>query len=827
MKEKETDLRLQTKDDYSQILPIFIYPNEAKSTELYPDMDKVIEKCSEVIERHSIYQKKKEYIKWIDDSYFLIGKARLYKREFGLAEETFLYVYQAYKKDPARYDGLNWYIKTLIETKQFDKAEEFLDIIENEGKKFPEEYRGHYNAIYADYYIKKDQDYDKAIEHLETAVLNTKKKEIRRRYIYILGQLYQEQNNFSLASERYARVLKLNPDYTMRFNARISRAIAYDVTANNSEDIKKELRKMLKDLKNEEFKDQIYYALAELALKEDEEPLAVEYLQKSIRASLNNNKQKGLSYYKLADIYFEQPNYILAQENYDSSLQFIPDDHPLYYEADEKNENLQELVKNLKVIRLQDSLLALSTLSKKEQKKKVKSIIQNLKEEEERKEQERMRKLEALQKNESADFISTASRSGTRGAWYFYNPTTISIGLGDFKQKWGDRPLADNWRRSRKNTSAVIEQVDQKDADSEDPDQQKADSLAEAKKYDAEAYLEDIPKDIHEQLEAHAKIAEALFNVGTIFKESFEDYKSAIAAFERINIQYDTSKHNLPAHYQLYRIYVINDETEKAEKEKKWVLDYHPFSEYAYLIKNPNYYKESKETKEKVEEFYAATYRLYKYKLYNDVIESCIKADQSFSKNHIKAQFDLLKAKAIGHVRSKEELKASLQQIVEDHPEDPVKAEAEFILNYMEEMKNAPKQVASKPKKEEAKKAVPYKYDAQDQHLFILSAEEDSRGFDHLKIKLSNFNKQYFRESNLKVTASTINDKDLVLVKPFQSEKEAIRYLKALRNNRLLYTMIKNANAQEYLISNGNFRLFFKDKDEKAYLDFFNKNYTI
>lgn len=818
VKEKERELRDNFKDDYSQLLPIFIYPDEEKSQELYPDMDKVIEKCSEVIERHSIYKKKKEHIKWIDDSYFLIGKARFYKGEVGLAEQTFLYVYQAYKKDPARYKGLNWLIKTFIETRQFDKAEEFIDLVEDEGNRFPEEYRGHFNAIYADYHIKKDKDYERAIEHLEEAVRLTKEKEFRRRYTYILAQLYQKQNNFSLASDRYARVLKLNPDYIMRFNARISRAIAYDVSANNSDAIKKELRKMLKDVKNEEFRDQIYYALAELALKEDDEPLAIDYLRKSTRYSVTNNKQKGLSYLKLANIFFEQPNYISAQENYDSTLQFLPEDHPDYYEAEEKNNSLQELVKNLKTIELQDSLLQLSNLSEKEQKKKVKALIKSIKDEEERKKQEQLQLLQSLQSNSSGDLINTAARSGSRAQWYFYNPNTLSIGLSEFKNTWGDRPLADNWRRSNRNATVIVQNNPLKDETEESESVAPSDSTEQETKYDIDTYLKDIPKDIQEQLEAHGKIADALFNVGTIFKESFTDYKSAIASFERITKEYDTSKHNLPAHYQLYRIYLINQETELAEKEKEWVLDNHPFSEYAYLIKNPEYNKQSKETKEKVEEFYAATYRLFKYKLYNDVIESCIKADNTFSANHIQAQFDLLKAKSIGHTKSREEFKASLEKIVADHPEDPVKDEAQFILDYMKGMNQG---------KSTAKKESIFNYNPKDVHLFILSAKKGSKNFNSIKNQLANFNKEFFRENKLQLTSSTLKDNDIYLIRSFPTEKEATRYLKTLKNNKSLAVMINQANASQYIISNTNFRTLFKKKNEKEYLAFFKKKYTI
>lgn len=816
MLEQETTLKGSYKDDYTQLLLIFIFPDETKSQGLYDPMDKIIEKCSEVIERHSIDKRNVEYVKWIDDSYFLIGKARFYKHEFGLAEQTFLYVYQHYKKSPNRYQGLNWLIKTLIETEQWDRAEEFLDLAESSLKKYPEELLGEYHAIVADFNIRRDKDYEKAIEHLEKVVELTKKRDGKVRYQFILAQLYQEKNNFLLATEAYTDVLKLNPDYTMRFNARISRAIAFDVNGRDSKAIKKELNKMLKDIKNEEFKDQIYFALAELALKEDDEPMAVILLQRSINSSVANDKQKALSYLRLADLYFERPDYIAAQERYDSTLQFLTEEHPDYYPTEDKNNSLQDLVKNLKVIKLQDSLLALSNLGSGAREKKVKEIIKALKAEDERKKQAELNKLQAAQNNQQNPGLINVVAGGRKGKWYFYNPTTIALGINDFKTEWGDIQLSDNWRRKNKVTAAVVPKLDPQEQEAA-----KVDSLELAERYNPNFYLEAIPKDYQEQLLAHAKVSEALFNVGTIFKESFRDYVSAINSFERITVQYDTSKFNLPAHYQLYRIYKLNEYDEKAEIEKNWVLDSHPFSEYAYLIKNPNYSKESKATKEKVEEFYVSAYKLYRYGLYADVISSCEKANRSFSENHLKAKFDLLKAQSIGQLRSKSEFKTALEKVIKDHPNTPEQARAQEMLNFLL------KQMAGKSVAQNTHK-VNYEKDDKDQHMVIVSAKTGkNRGFNVLKNKLADFNKSSFRELKLTVTESALGEKTMYLIRGFANEADATRHLKALKNHAPVSTVVNQFNGEEYLISNANFRKLFKSKDEAQYLEFFQKDYPL
>lgn len=808
---KKNDLQLangQT-DDYSAVLPIFIYPNEQVSQSMYPDMDKVVEKCSQVIERHSIYKKKKENVKWIDDSYFLIGKARLYKREYTLAEETFTYVYQAFKADPNRYQGLNWLIKTYIETEEWTKAEGFLDLGEEESRKIPEEFKGEFYAIYADYYLKKDDDRAKAIEMLESAIVLTKDKKTRRRYTFILGQLYQKNREFSRATELYTQVIKMNPDYVMRFNARINRAIAYDVASNNSDDIMKELKKMLKDKKNEDYRDQIYYALAELVLKESNEPLAVEYLRKSTKFSVNNTKQKALSYFKLAELYFARPDYVRAQAHYDSTLQFLPESHPDYYEAENKNNNLQDLVLNLKTIMLQDSLLALGGLSEKDRKKAINKLIKKKKEEDQKRE---LAKLRALEEQQNAgNFSPTGNTGKNKGNWYFYNQTNMALGFSEFKQVWGEMVLEDNWNRSKK---SAVKTLVQKEEIVENPEQAKQDSIADAEKYNPEFYLKDIPVSFDDQLTSHGKIVEALFNVGTIFKESFLDYPSAIKSFKRVTSEYDTSSFNLPSHYQLYRIYSISDEKELAEEEKKWILGNHPFSEYAYLIKNPNYNKESKETKQKVEEFYQATYKLFQYQLYADVVTSCNRAETAFTKNHLRPQFAFMKAKAIGHTSDKETFKKELEFVVKEFPEDPVKTKAQEILNFM-----------NKKATEKKVEQTVYKVNSNDKHIFVFSCSNSSKNLNRFKNKISDFNSAFFREAELNIASSALNKNQLFLIRTFKSAEEAMRYYKAIRNNSGLILTARQEGAEEYIISVENFRLLFRSKTEDQYKEFFEENY--
>lgn len=807
LKEENRKLVENHKDDYSQRLPIFIYPTEDQSKALIPQMDVVIEKSSKVIERHSIYKLKKEHVKWIDDSYYLIGMAEFNKGNLVSAEQTFLYIYQGFKREPIRYDAMLWLIRTHIQKGEWDKVETYIELIE-EDVSFPDDRKGLFSAVYADYLIKKDEDFENAILRLEDAIRYTDEREDKRRYTYILAQIYQQRGYLKRANELYADVLGLRPDYVMAFNAKINRAIAYDSESSNAEEIKKVLFKMLKDRKNEEFYDQIYFALAELALKQKDENLAIEYLKKSTKVSTVNVKQKALSFYKLADIYFEQPDYINAQAYYDSTTIYLPKDHDEYYLAEEKNSSLKELVKNLKIIELQDSLVRVSKLSEKEQKQLVNDLIKEYKREQER---QRLAKEAAAQAlaNQSG---GTAPLPGQSGGWYFYNPTSMAFGLAEFKRLWGNRPLEDDWRRSNK--QSVLVDIPSAAADGGQTGNQQVGEKEEDPNLSEETYLANIPQTFNDKLIANGKIAEALYTVGFLFKESFEDYPSAIKAFERITNEFDTSAKALPAHYQLYRIYLYQNDKENAKVHKDWVLDNHPFSEYAYIIKDPNYNKQTRATKEKVESFYAATYRLFEYGLYGDVIESCNKADSVFNSDHLQEKFAFLRAKAIGYTLSLPEFKEALVDVIKAYPDDPVKEQAQQILDYINKHSTAPPQ---------PKKTASYVYEPNESHIVLLGVDQQNNQNDRAKNMVTNFNAKYFRNIQFDVSKILVGtNQNMLMVRTFDTKKEAMNYYNLIQKQSVLAPSIKE---KVYLITNKNLRTLFREKDVEAYAQFFNENY--
>ncbi len=123
-----------------------------------------------------------------------------------------------------------------------------------------------------------------AIVELDKGLAFTRSKIRRERFTYILAQLYQETGNSEKAVETYHQVIKMNPPYEMTFNAKINMASSYKAGSGKEKEINALLSKMLKDEKNKDFQDQIYYALGKISLKAGDTAKAIGNFKISVSA---------------------------------------------------------------------------------------------------------------------------------------------------------------------------------------------------------------------------------------------------------------------------------------------------------------------------------------------------------------------------------------------------------------------------------------------------------------------------------------------------------------------------------------------------------------
>jgi tetratricopeptide (TPR) repeat protein len=98
-KEAKDMLLKDIKDNYTDVLQVYVYPDKVKAMTLAPQWDRTIEKCSKAITKHSILVKGEEHCKPIDDTYLLMGQAYFYRQDYNDALRIFSYIINTHKNE--------------------------------------------------------------------------------------------------------------------------------------------------------------------------------------------------------------------------------------------------------------------------------------------------------------------------------------------------------------------------------------------------------------------------------------------------------------------------------------------------------------------------------------------------------------------------------------------------------------------------------------------------------------------------------------------------------------------------------------------------------
>ncbi|HRN35486.1 MAG TPA: tetratricopeptide repeat protein, partial [Flavobacteriales bacterium] len=542
-----------------------------------------------MIDRHSMEIGGKEKNAWIDDAWFVIARSNFYKRNYYDASRTFDHISRRYKGEDRQMESKLWLARSSIELEQYAKAQTTLDEIKNQKqlpKRFPAD---QLSAVQADLDIHRGK-VDEAITSLEHAVSITKTKADRIRWTFILAQLYQLKGRQDKAIAAYAKVTRMGPPYELGFHAQVFQALA--LSHGNAKAIRQKLTRMLRDEKHKDHYDMILYALAELDLRDNLRGDAISHLKLSTRASTLDTRQKAKSFLKLADLYFDDKQYPSAQQYYDSTSTLLSEENPRYNEVLTRADVLGDLVVQLNIISREDSLQAFAKLDPAEREKRVRELIRERERQEAEQQQAAADAREVLAGTPLTP--SKPGNAGSGGAWYFYNPTQIARGLSDFRKKWGNRPNDDDWRRADKSGTALVDIAEEEMEDLGTASASNGESEPEWKK--PESYLKDIPTDSAMLDSSNARICQALYLSGMIYKEKLKDVDNAIESFQVLNERFDDCRYTPESYYQLYRIYLAKEQAgnfmdfggSSSQHYAEIILERWPGSEFAHLVRIPD-----------------------------------------------------------------------------------------------------------------------------------------------------------------------------------------------------------------------------------------------
>ena len=794
-------------DDYTAILPVFKTGDLKKSKKTHSYMDKAIKKGSIVIQRHSIKIKGKEYCKWIDDNYLMVGKSYFYKGEFEDAIKTFSFIKNEYKNNEIQFDASLWLVRALVEKQDFMTADVELEELTN-NRKFPKRLDVDLAKISADFYLQQ-ANYPLALEHLAKIDRSIKRKNKKVRYNYIMAQLYQQNYNNKSAKNKYEQVLKSSPDYEMVFNAKMNLARSLESGGRDTQKMRQKLLKMTKDEKNKEYLDQIYFTLAEMDINSSDTLAAIgNYLLSTVN-SIENNTQKSLSFLALARIDYNRSLYKQSKVNYDSTLFFMDEDFREYEAAKEKHEILQELVYHLDVISLQDSLQALAALPAAELTQVIKQLIQaEVNKEREALEAGRSKQQMLYENNRNGGRGEQFGNNTSGGKWYFYNPATLSFGLSEFRKIWGKRKLEDDWRRKDKKIVNVFE-IDSIVADS-------IEEVTQNKK-DPNYYLEKLPKTEEDLAKSDEMIKESTYQAGVIYKNGLQEYNKSSGLFMSLLSRFPYDKNYAAlAYYNVYINHLEVGKDQEAEVMKNLLLHNFPNSVYAQLLTNPNFQDQLIDLMNKDELAYQLVYKLYLSGDYIQVIEKCNLANDDV----YLSKYLFLQALSFSALNNSPECIDILNKIVGINNDPSVVKEAIYLLeaiNNPEKMKKA---------NEQAMTDSPYLFRSRNKHmsLFILPKEEVD--INYLKTLISDYHSNDLENEIFEISAMLMgSEKHLLMIKTFDSSRDVVAYNRLIMKDVGIVNQLNKSDYKLMAISFDNFKEFYKNKDIEGYYNFFKKNY--
>ena len=805
------------KDDYEEILTVYRWGTSEQATAIAPQMDRAIEKSVKVIKNHSMVVSGKQHNTYVIKSYMLMGKARFYKHDFFPALETFNYIIQQFEKDKKASNLVDearlWAGRCQLMIGNPITAESYFDELYN-NKKVDKRLRSDISASRAQSFINSKQ-YELAVENLKMAIKYGPDKQDRIRWTFIIAQLQERLDNNYEASRAYKEVIDMKPaNYEMLFIAQLNRARNFDVFMENPGIVYKELEKMLRDDKNIEYRDQIYFAMAEVALAEEEYEKAEDYLKKSVRSSVNNNSQKGLSYLKIADINFDFKDYVPAQAYYDSASTTLPQGHKRFAYAKKRKESLDGLVKNIKIIELEDSLQRLAGMSETQQRKLFERYIENLKEEEERKKrEEELKELNKQLVSESQN-MTTGPSVGQSQGWYFYNSNLRASGVAAFQNLWGTRKLEDNWRQKNKQTS-IAAVSDGTDSSATQNNGQISD------KYLPEFYMAKIPKTEAEIDSSNGRIMKAYVALGDIYKQELGDVKQSSDSYNKLLERYPACKYEPRVLYSLYRLFTDDKKETLAEPYKTKLVNTYPTSIYTKLILEPGKLDRNDEDYKKITAFYKQEYELYQKGKFKNVINDLDKQSEIYAGSLLEPKFMLLNCMCLGKLKRTEEMIQGLKTIVIKYPNTPEQIAAQQILDLTDEP-------SAEGGSGDNVGMGNFTYDANAQHKFIVILPNQGVDMNMLRNAVADYNLQFFKLERLQVQNIFFDQQNqLLIVSGFKNAAKAKVYYNGILSNKDIMGYLPAGVTTKLIISDQNYRDLYKDKNLQQYLNFQKAKYQI
>lgn len=693
-------------DDYTQRIEMYPISNPANHSLASSQMDIVILKCRKAIKSHSITKKPKlevkkkknpkymyfynqeEYVQGVKDAWILLGKAELHKGDFEGAIASFNYIKRHYPSDIKISCQANiWAARAYAEAGWLYEAQQSFEAIKMD--EVPRSLNHEYTATKAFLLLKEKRDME-ALPFLKIAVEDEKDRYLKARWNLLIGQILFNNGQSKEAADYLEKAIHRSQFYQLEFNAKI---LLLQCEGSNRAKSLKKLGKMAKNENNKDYLDQVYTAIGNLYLAAGDTTKALESYQTGAEKSTRGGAEKATLLITMGDLYYSQREYVKAQPCYSEAAQLITRTHDDYRRVSKLSETLDQLVQYTSEIELQDSLQHLSTLSEEEQLAVVNAIIERVKAEEEA-------EAQRLKDEETKGFQESVrpNMSMNRGQqdWYFYNQQLIQKGAQLFKNKWGNRPLEDDWRRSNKVSSSISSMDETSEEGKEETDGTKKKDergdkpeSSENPQYDPETYLSQIPKTDEDFANSNKRIASSLYALAVLYDEKLEEFQMSAQTHEEFQGRFPNDSMNIESLYSCYRLGWKMEDQQMAEDYKDEIIRRYPRSTYAMMLSDSNYVSRMRRMLDTQDSIYEQTYNKYCTSDFKGVLADYSMMQRDYPTSGLMPKFAFLAALSIGKTQKETDFAGALQDIVATYPQADVTSMCRDLLALMNQGEKA------------------------------------------------------------------------------------------------------------------------------------------
>ena len=855
------------KDNFTEMLPLYTVGNKQSREIGKGNFEKAIEKCQKTIKLHSIKKRpvwdkkrrktekdiewlsRREYNPFLWKAWMLMGRSQFYKGAFDEAASTFAYMGRLYQTQPAIYaKSRAWLAKCYLEEGWLYDAEDVVRNMERDSIHWSAHKEWDYT--YADYYIHTG-DYAKAIPYLRKVIKHEMRRKQRAREWYLMGQMQAALGNKAEAMRAYKRVIRQNPPYEVEFNARI--AMTEVMSGGQWKKMVSRLKRMAASDKNKEYLDQVYYAIGNIYLAQNDTAKAISAYERGAAKATRSGIEKGVLLLKLGDIYWEMERYNDAQRCYGEAIGLLDKERKDYEELSHRSKVLDQLVPYTDAVHLQESLQTLAKMDEKDRNAAIDRTIAELKrkEKEERDRLAEQNAQETMQQNSGNNNMQQNNRQQnnmnqqTNGLWYFYNATAVSQGKAAFQKMWGKRENVDNWQRVNKtvvNFGGNQEETELSEAQLDSIARQEAieDSLAQIADsaqndpHKREYYLAQIPF-TEDQIEASNKIIEdGLFNAGVIFKDKLNNLPLSEKQLTRLTSQYPDFEKMADAYYHMYLLYMRKGETDVAEGYVERLKKEYPESEWTTLLSDPYFVENAKLGVHMEDSLYASTYDAFKAARYAEVSGNVRISDSRFPLGANRDKFVFIGGLSKLNEGDAEGCLEDMNTVVKKWPQSGVAEMAGMIVKGVSEGKRLKGGKFDLDNVWERRSEVLTDNDStavrelSDERFaaftFMIAYKPDSTDENRLLFELARYNFTSFLVRNFDIAVEDADGIHRMKVSGFRNYDEALQYVRQLFTNKTITSLI--GRNRTIIISEQNLPLLGRQFSYDDYARFYDKHFA-